>query len=183
MTRREKARFLVAACVILLVSVSGVSLYRMTELVKISGGLTVPDMRLGYTGNEVETLFYNLGSGGRESYKEFLFFDLLFIAVLACIQTLLINWFCRRLQFHPRWRNLKIPAYVRAVFDALENIFILILLFTYPRIPTGIAAAAAISTTLKWIFTAAVFAVIGGCAVIYARNFIFHKEEYAWKNK
>ncbi len=177
MARTFKNLFPVLACVIIFAIISGISMLRLAELNKISGGPAVLDMRLSYTGNGVETLFHKLGQSGRSSYTEFLFFDYLFIILLACIQALLIGWFCLRLQFHRRWRKLKILAYARGVFDALENLFILILLFHYPGVTRSIAAVANLMTILKWIATVAVFAVLLGLAIILALKSFFHKEE------
>ncbi len=116
-----------------------------------SGGVGTPDMQFGY---RPEWLFDNintLGSEGRLFYLRFLLFDFIFIISFAFTQAEIIKIIMGKVLLSGKWRYAISLSYLRGIFDAVENILLLIILNSYPTHLNGIATIAGISTKLKFI--------------------------------
>lgn len=116
-----------------------------------SNGAGILDMRLGYSANDVYQLFRILGVEGRDFYARFLFLDFIFIGSFALVQNYLLKRIMGNVVLKSGWRYLLSISYLRGLFDIIENILFLVLLFSFPLELTGVVVMASFSTLLKFI--------------------------------
>jgi hypothetical protein len=116
-----------------------------------SHGAETLDMRFGYSVNDVLELFTNLGADGRFVYARYFCVDFVFIASFAIVQNDLLKLIMGKTMLSGKWRALLAIAYIRALFDAVENIIILCLIFNFPAIPPLAVTAASAITRLKFV--------------------------------
>jgi len=137
---------------------------------QMAGGLSILDLRPGYSGEDVYRLFDALGEIGRSAYLHQLWtFDLFLPLLFALFLSAAIErGELRRL----RW----IPA-LAAVSDYAENVAITTLLLTYPSRVIVLVWLSATFTLLKhgWYLTSIVVAI--------ASNFMRYRKRNSAENK
>ncbi len=127
-----------------------------------SGGAGTPDMQFGYKPEWLFNVMETLGTEGRLFYLRFLLFDFIFIISFAFTQAEILKIIMGKILLAGKWRYVISLSYLRGVFDAVENILLLVILNNYPAHLNGIATVAGISTKLKFISLALwiVFAIV-----------------------
>jgi nucleoside-diphosphate-sugar epimerase len=126
------------------------------QLMRLSGGLPLLDMRFHYNERDIFQLFDVLGPAGRAICLRFYWtLDLVMPALFG-----FTLWLGIRKTSLRGWKWLALAA---SGLDYAENISVTILLFNYPAHVPMLAAVASAFTSCKWIFyaTAAVTALIG----------------------
>lgn len=110
---------------------------------RLSGGLPLLDMRLGYSAPAVGRLFETLGTAGRSAYLRLLWtVDLCLPALFALFLSAAIR--------RGRFRNLAwVPALASAC-DYAENTAITILLLHYPQRMPALVQLSSLMTSLKF---------------------------------
>lgn len=106
------------------------------------------DMQFRYDTEVVDDTFEKIGDSGREAYQNFLLLDFVFILCFLFTMLTITN------TVFPYSRIKTIFLWicvVRALFDILENSFLLIMLNSYPVFNDTPAAMCARITTLKFV--------------------------------
>lgn len=116
-----------------------------------SNGAKLLDMRFGYDMADVFQLFKTLGVEGRSIYIRYLCDDFIFIASFAIVQNYILKFTMSKAMLNSKWRILLAIAYLRAFFDATENIILLILLNKFPLIFSLLVTIVSSVTKLKFI--------------------------------
>jgi len=123
------------------------------QILALSGGAPILDIRPGYTFVEVEHLLTVLGEQGRQLYATFQILDLVFPLAYGMTLTLALTGVITRLlpEGHPIEKAVSIPI-LGMIFDYLENITIAALIASYPNLSPLAVSVASIFTQLKWSF-------------------------------
>lgn len=123
------------------------------QILALSGGAPILDIRLGYTFAEVEQLFTVLGEQGRQSYTTLQVLDLIFPLAYGMTLTLALTGVITRLfpEGHTMEKAVSLPI-LGMIFDYLENITIATLIASYPNLSPLAVSIASIFTQLKWSF-------------------------------
>lgn len=114
------------------------------------------DLRFAYSPADVRTLFAQMGRDGVDLYAHFLTtYDLIY----PLTYLLMIGWALALLvRKQPRKVILLAPGIF--LFDMLENSTIVAMAHIYPRFSDGLALAASIFTSAKWIMVVLAFAAL-----------------------
>ncbi|AZV57871.1 hypothetical protein [Clostridium sp. AWRP] len=138
---------------VILVLVSALVIMRKIEtgFLIYSNGANVLDMRFGYSASDVFQLFTTLGAEGRSIYVKYLLDDFIFTVVFAIVQNYILKFIMGKAVLNSKWHVLLYIAYLRAFFDVIENIIILILLNSFPSMLLSLITAASSVTRLKFI--------------------------------
>jgi hypothetical protein len=156
---------LVVLCLVAMVSVNVVDFpASAAQLMRLSGGLPLLDMRFHYNERDIFQLFDVLGSVGRVICLRFYWtLDMVMPALFG-----FTLWFGIRKTSLRKWRWL---ALVAAGLDYAENISVTILLLNYPMHVLMLASVASAFTSCKWIFyAAAVMTALIGVAFGFSTN-------------
>jgi hypothetical protein len=127
-------------------------------------GLSLLDMRMGYTDIDVITYLAVLGESGRQLYRLFLLADFGNAILTAAAFTMMLVFLVDRLGLSQRPIAVVVllPAVAMAL-DLVENLTLLGALKRFPDIPVAWMAIGSASTMAKLLVTA-----IGGIAVLLA---------------
>ena len=123
------------------------------QILALSGGAPILDIRPGYTFADVENLFTALGEQGRQLYTTLQVLDLVFPLAYGMTLTLALTGVITRLlpEGHPMEKVVSLPI-LGMIFDYLENITIATLIASYPNLSPLAVSVASIFTRLKWSF-------------------------------
>lgn len=123
------------------------------QILALSGGAPILDIRPGYTFAEVEQLFTVLGEQGRQLYTTLQVLDLIFPLAYGMTLTLALTGVITRLfpEGHTMEKAVSLPI-LGMIFDYLENITIATLIASYPNLSPLAVSVASIFTQLKWSF-------------------------------
>ncbi|WP_261827108.1 hypothetical protein [Inconstantimicrobium mannanitabidum] len=117
-----------------------------------SKGKKMLDMQFGYNSIDVYQLFKTLKRKGRLIYIKSLYVDCIFTISYIFVQNYILKFAMGKTILGTRWRILLSTAYLRGLFDIMENIFILTLLYKYKiKLPILVTMASCI-TIFKFIF-------------------------------
>lgn len=120
---------------------------------------------LGYSTADVETLFSAYGAAGREQYTRFELLDLaICIISYATALSTGISMLARALP--PGWPKQQLQLanllpWAAAAADVVENVLILAMLVSYPKLVVMLAPCAAAATCTKWVLLMAAIAAFG----------------------
>lgn len=174
--------------ILLLTSICGLMMIfvmdkAIAELKRISGGVGPIDTQFFYS---VEKINYMLNAYGEEGRTFYMVVEGITGAVFPLIHGLLlsmliINWF-HKLQVEERViQKLLCLPFFALVCDYLENILIITLLSSFPKISLLVVQLATLFTAAKWIFVfCSIFVCIVGAVALllhYAR-FGFNKKVF-----
>lgn len=132
--------------------------------------VTVMDLRLSYTPDELYTVLSSLGEAGRAAYvRNILILDVLWPLAYGAFLTLLPLYAFADLT--PRRRRLLAGvAVVGVVLDYAENMSVLTLVLRFPDRIDALARVASAFTTAKWVFVTAAMLVAVTAAVRLVRR-------------
>jgi hypothetical protein len=136
--------FVLLVIVLAFMEVSPIGSARLKAL---SGGTGMLDMEFGYSPAQVYGFLDRIGDAGQQIYKVLLGLDYLFAVVFMLLQALLITNLLQRAGInHSGLQLLNLLPFVRSALDALENCFLLAILFQYPaQFPALVAASSALT--------------------------------------
>jgi len=139
------------AVTVVLLAVMGIWL--TPEMQAISGGLTILDMRIGYTTSDVLELFTALGSEGLALYSILQVIDMLFPLTYASTMTFAMIYLSPDLLKEKRFTKIVFffPL-IAAAFDYLENVLIATQIAAFPALSELAIVVASTVTWLKWMF-------------------------------
>ena len=122
------------------------------QILALSGGAPILDMRPGYTFADIEHLFAVLSGQGRQLYTTLQVLDLILPLALGMTLTLALTGVITRLlpEGHPMEKAVSLPI-LGMIFDYLENITIATLIASYPNLSPLTVSVASIFTQLKWL--------------------------------
>ncbi len=114
------------------------------------------DAHLSYTPQQAYQALEAYGPSGRAQYsRAILLLDIIFPVIYTLLLSLLIaRGLVHAFPASPRIQLLALLPFAAVLFDWLENASILVLLASFPRRLDGLAAAAGVFTSLKWIILA-----------------------------
>lgn len=141
----------------------------ISKVIQKSPEVQIPDMRLGYSANELFDFLTLIGPEGRQAYQWmhlttdlafpiiyglFFFSTSSYLLVQVGMPTLFIAWF----------------GVFAAVFDLAENFTLLFITNRYPEFLSGLANLARLFTLGKFTFILTSFVIIGLLIVINRRQ-------------
>lgn len=147
--------------------------FSVPRIVQLSNGAGILDTRLFYTSQKAYEILQAQGSAGRYAYMNFLtLFDSFFPILYSLTFAVVILVLFRRTYLVDLWgRMLLLTPFIVCIFDYMENITILTMLFKYP-VHIEMAALAGYFTLAKWIFTWISVFLIGWGIVRAMVNFL-----------
>lgn len=132
--------------------------------------VTVMDLRLSYTPDELYAALSALGAAGRAAYvRNILVLDVLWPLAYGAFLTLL-PLYAFADQPPRRRRLLASVAIVGVVLDYAENMSVLTLVLRFPDRIDGLARVASGFTTAKWVFVTAAMVVAGVAGIRLLRR-------------
>lgn len=136
---------MLAANVIMLFSPIGQPL-----LLQYDDGSGMLDLMLHYNGVQASAALASLGVEGSFVYTRLLLIDFVFILSSALFFYRVMQLLLNRLGLSGVWRSLPALGYLRSVFDAAENILILLSMHLLHN-GHGILTVASFASALKWL--------------------------------
>lgn len=122
------------------------------RLKALSGGTGMLDMEFGYSPAQVYGFLNRIGDAGQQIYKALLGLDYPFAVVFMLLQALLITNLLQRAGInHSGLQLLNLLPFVRSALDALENCFLLAILFQYPAQSPALVAMSSTLTITKLV--------------------------------
>lgn len=120
------------------------------RLKEVSNGVGTLDMKFSYSSREAYDTIKAMGALGRQFYVKWLIIDYVFSLSLMIFSSILITYFLKKLSILGKMQKINLLPYIRGTFDYLENCFILIMLFNYPKELIVVASIANVMTIMKW---------------------------------
>jgi len=151
-------------------------LITLASLQEMSGGIPVFDMMLaGYDIQYAHSLLTVLGVDGIDYYLwRQIPLDLIYPALFGISFFLLATWLAGKLNgFQRVLRLTALVAVAAGVYDYIENIFIVLMLRSFPELPDTLVGAASIATIFKSGLTMTYFVVIVVVLLAKAIQFAF----------
>lgn len=137
-------------------------LFTIPKLNEFSNGLQIFDMKPnGYSYNYAKELLGNLGKQGRAFYLfRQLPLDLIYPALFALSNTLILSFFLKKIQkFEKLFLLILFPVF-GGIFDYLENFGIIYMLKFYPNLSENLVKIISIFTVTKSVFTSLYFVIL-----------------------
>lgn len=158
-TGKNVLLFLIPACVIYLAML----LYTIPSIKQHAPGMDIFDMSpAGYSYEYAMQLLGELGAAGRDSYLyKQLPLDFIYPALFAVSSSLLIAWvFSKGKLPASRFYYLCLVPIVAGFLDYLENIQIILMIFSYPNVSENQVALASLTTIGKSGLTTIFFVIL-----------------------
>lgn len=149
---------------------------RRYEFGSHNNGLEKLDMRFGYSAGDVNQLLTDLGREGRAIYIKILIVDFIFIGSFLIIQNNLLKYVMGKAMLNSRWHYFLSISYMRAFFDFVENVLIILLINNFPNGYPQPAGLLGYITELKFICLGLWLAAIP--VLLFVRRIIMNKAEY-----
>lgn len=108
----------------------------------------IPDMKFHYSVEQITHDFERIGNAGRMIYQRYLYLDFIFIICFIILMLTISNSLFSRTAIH---NFLFAVCILRALFDILENSFLLSVLKNYPSINKSAISVCSYFTTFKFI--------------------------------
>lgn len=146
-----------------------------TRLKEISNGIGTLDMKFSYSPREAYDIIKSLGALGRQFYTKWLLMDYVFSLSMMILNSIFITYFLKKLSISVKIQKINLLPYFRGAFDYMENCFILLMLFKYPKELMVVASIASLMTIIKWILyiislmVVIILMIMTGCNVIKAK--------------
>ncbi len=148
-----------------------------SELIKLSGGQGLLDLKLYYSGHEATQILASYGDAGRAFYRNYLIFDFFFPLMygfgLAWVLTLIA-----RKAFGPnsRWMQVNLLPVGIASADYVENLCILLMLQAFPENNLWAGTVAGMATVTKHVLAIGTLRCMAvGSGALVARRYGFLK--------
>lgn len=142
------------------------------EMARISGGEGFLDLKPFYSAQEASAALDRYGAEGRELYRRFLVADLVFPLAYGLGLAFLLTRTARAVwgTGTPWLRSNLLPLGI-ALFDYVENLCILGMLYVYPKVSLLLGSLAGIATLSKHLLTFATLLclAIGGLVILVRR--------------
>lgn len=142
------------------------------ELIKLSGHEGLLDSMPFYSAQEAYTALTHYGAEGRKLYLRFLAADFIFIPTYSLGFSLLMTRTIRAVCGNSgSWLSLNLLPLCIGLFDCVENLCILGILFLYPDNSTILGTLSGFVTSGKWLLTlpAALCLAYGGVVLLMRR--------------
>ncbi|HAR45478.1 MAG TPA: hypothetical protein DCS42_09115 [Nitrospiraceae bacterium] len=143
------------------------------ELMKLSNGEGLLDLRIYYTAREAFHAMAHYGSVGRTLYLRFLATDFVFLVIYGLAFSLLFARMALAL-FNPTspWRKINLLPLGIALADFVEDTCLLLLLTGYPERYLFIGTLAGMATLTKHVLTISALSFLAyGCLRLLTRGF------------
>lgn len=129
---------------------------------QFSGGMRILDLKPdGYNADYVKSLFGNLGKTGRKYYLyRQLPLDFIYPGLFAISNTLILSYFLKYVNRFKTWFFLTLFPILGGVFDYFENLGIIYLLKTFPKISEISVRIISAFSILKSAFTTIYFVIL-----------------------
>lgn len=148
--------------------------FGIMTLLDITGGASIPDMELWYSGESLYGILGALGEAGRFFYlTSVLPLDLVFPTCYGVFLAIILSHLVRIAGLQGTiWQYVVLLPIVAAIFDYAENILMIIILIHYPDTMPMIASCVSLCTVIKGIGVRGSFLLIGGGIVYSVITFI-----------
>ena len=111
-------------------------------------GFRLLDMQLRYDSIRVHETMKGLGEEGRKAYRDYLMLDFLFIGCFLVVMLTITN---SLFATSALIKIVSCAGILRALFDIVENIMLLLLISNFPIYKHALSIAASRATTLKFL--------------------------------
>ena len=152
--------------------------YTIPELNNYSGEMKILDVKpMGYSAEYAKLLLEKLGTDGRNKYlNKQIPVDMVYPLMFAISYSLLLTYLLKK-TFHSQSNiyHLTILPIFAGLFDYLENIGIVIMLYEYPGFSHALANITNIFTVIKSVLTTAVFVLL----IALTMKLIFRKSSHS----
>jgi hypothetical protein len=136
------------------------------SLMKISGGVGLLDVMPYYSGHEAFAMLNQYGAQGRDLYLRFLVADFMFIPAYSLGFALLFTRTLRaKFREHDTWLWLNLLPLACGLFDCLENLCVLGMLFMYPGTSLALGTLSGLATLGKTVLTFVSLLCMGSLAM------------------
>ena len=174
--RLSTPRNLALAVIVSAVSISLMVYMTQTMVYDIYGEAAMPDLMLGYTYNDIMTVFDSLGSDGLNAWLLAHTLDAIFpigytLALVFGMSMLMRN------TFPDRERIIVLIPIIAAIADYIENILIASQAISYPIVSEQIIAISSIVTVLKWLLLYVTFAIVFILLLVFIIKWIKRKND------
>ena len=164
--RNSTKRNLILSIVASIIIIAIMSVATQTFVYGVYGDFTMPDTRLGYTFNDIQTAFDSIGAEGLYVWAIAHSPDFLF--PLAYSFSMMFGIILELRKVDRDAGNLRLMIFLPlagGIADYLENILILSQIATYPNLSELVITISSIVTLAKWAFLALGFVVIFGLLI------------------
>lgn len=146
-----------------------------SELIKLSGGPGLLDLKFYYSGQEATTTLASYGEAGRAFYRNYLIFDFFFPVMygfgLAWMLTLIAR---KAFGANSRWMQVNLLPVGIASADYVENLCILWMLTSFPDNNAWTGTLAGMATVTKHILAIGTLRCMAvGSGALVARRYGF----------
>jgi hypothetical protein len=134
---------------------------------------------MGYSFNYANELLSSLDIEGRNLYLSMqLPLDFFYPGLFIITYSLLLVWLFRKIGYenYKMYYFIMIP-FLAGIFDYIENIFIIIMINSFPDLSINVVKLANISTIFKSIFTSIFFILLIIVFIIFLKQKFTHKKE------
>lgn len=139
---------------------------RRYEMIFLSHGIThSPDMRFGYSSNDVYSMFHLFGPAGKWLFIQYFFVDYVFIVCFAAIQIYILRWVIGTKLERTKIRLFTVIPYLRGAFDAVENTLFIFLILQLPKEIPAVVPVMSFITQMKFIAYGAWFVAVAAIFV------------------
>jgi len=136
------------------------------SLMKISGGIGLLDVMPFYSAHEAFAMLNQYGAQGRDLYLRFLVADFMFIPTYSLGFALLFTRTVRaKFRADDTWLRLNLLPLACGLFDCLENLCVLGMLFMYPGTSVALGTLAGLATLCKTVLTFVSLLCMGSLAM------------------
>jgi len=142
----------------------------LAHIEAVSGQIPFDMRPFGYSPSDAATLLEALGAEGREYYlSRQIPLDTLYPALIALTLSSTVCWFGRRMPNRTLVHLGVIFAVGTALFDYIENLGIVTMIYSWPDLPESLVYAASTATIAKSVITTLAVLLALATGLIWAR--------------
>ena len=168
--RLANQKTLILGLVITIVSLAAMQLL-MSEILILTGGLQVMDLRFSYTVDDVGELLTAMGDTGRQLFSHMQIADTFFpLGMLLVMVNAIVSLTSRVFPEGSPHRAVVLIPFIETIFDYFENILNATQVADYPNLSSELITQASIMTSLKWSFVALTIGIIIILAIMAIMN-------------
>lgn len=144
---------------------------RRYEMIFLSHGIThSPDMRFGYSSNDIYSMFHIFGSSGKSIFVQYFLADYVFIIFFTAIQIYILRWAMGTKLEKKKAQLFMVIPYLRGTFDVIENTLFIFLILQLPKEIPAVVAVMSFITQMKFIIYGVWFVEVAAAFVFRLIN-------------
>lgn len=150
--KNSNQRTLILSIIISIISMAMIGILAQSMVYNVYGDFTIPDLRFGYSFDQIQTAFDGLGGEGLRTWALAHSPDYIFPLAYSLAMMIGITLELRKLEIQDkRFKMMIFIPLAGGIADYIENILILSQVYSYPTLSESIILIASGVTILKWI--------------------------------